>query len=300
MEIVCAGTINRDIVEFADGRRSESLGGLVYSIMALAVLSPGSGRIIPVVNAGKDIYNSVTDELGRFRQIDLEGLHKCDCPNNAVYLCLQEGRERDEHTDLHLPRIEYHQFEPYLDSGALMLNFASGFEMDFATARRIIDAFQGIVYMDIHSLTLGIDDNRHRIRRTIPEGLNWIDGVDFVQATEEEIRSFFREDERDLGIDVAGRRIADRCRKACFVTRGSRGVRVYTKEGMVEIEPEKIENVIDTTGCGDVFGAAFLISYLENGEVIKAAEFGNKAAALKCGMAGFGELGGLKNLPGAM
>ena len=294
MKIVCAGTINRDVVEFSDGRRLESLGGLMYSLAAISLLAPESARIIPVSNIGDDIYDSAMDELSKFKQIDLGELRRCDCPNNAVYLYLQEGRERDEHTDLNLPRIEYSQFEPHLDSDALMLNFTSGFELDFVTARRVIEAFKGIVYMDIHSLTLGIDDNRHRIRRKIPEGLRWIDGVDLVQATEDEVWSLFDDDGREGGLDRAGKMAADRCRKACLVTRGSRGVRVFTKGGIFDIEPEKINNIIDTTGCGDVFGAAFLIKYLESGDIRAAAKYGNYVAAKKCLFSGIDDLGMLK------
>jgi len=296
MKIVIGGTINRDMVEFSDGRRLESLGGLAYSLAAMSVLAPESARIIPVCNIGDDIYDYAMDELSKFKQIDRGGLRRCDCPNNAVYLYLQEGRERDEHTDLNLPPIEYSQFEPHLDSDALMLNFTSGFELDFVTTRRIIDAYKGIVYMDIHSLTLGIDENRHRVRRKIPGGLRWIEGVDFVQATEDELRSLTGGEGREGGLDRAGKMAADRCRKACLVTRGDRGVSVFTKGGVIAIEAVKIDEAADTTGCGDVFGAAFLVSYLETGDIIKSAKFGNAAASAKCGLCGVEELSGLKDL----
>lgn len=294
MNIVCSGTINRDIVEFADGGRLESTGGLMYSVLSLAVLSSKDYRIIPVSNAGADIWNKVISILGQYEQVDLQGLNKCSCPNNTVYLRLEEGKERDEHTDLHLPAIEYSQIEPYCGCEVMMLNFTSGFEMNYETVRRVIDNFNGLIYIDIHSLTLGIDENRHRIPRRIDEGLKWIEGAEFVQATEKEVWSFFMDSDRVKGVDWAGSRIAERCGQAFLMTRGRRGVSVFSKAGIFHIPGLKLGSIVDTTGCGDVFGAAFILEYLRSGSIMRAAENGNEAAAKKCLISGIEDIKLLK------
>jgi sugar/nucleoside kinase (ribokinase family) len=51
----------------------------------------------------------------------------------------------------------------------------------------------------------------------------------------------------------------------------------------------------DPTGCGDVFGAAFFLKYLESGSSQKAAEFANKVAAYHTTYAG---TDGLATAPG--
>ena len=43
---------------------------------------------------------------------------------------------------------------------------------------------------------------------------------------------------------------------------------------------------MDTVGCGDVFGAAFFIEYLKTKDLVKAAESGNRAAAMKSAFRG--------------
>ncbi len=50
--------------------------------------------------------------------------------------------------------------------------------------------------------------------------------------------------------------------------------------------------VVDTTGCGDVFHAAYLFGLLEGWPLAERLDFANAAAALKCR-----ELGGRAGIP---
>jgi sugar/nucleoside kinase (ribokinase family) len=84
--------------------------------------------------------------------------------------------------------------------------------------------------------------------------------------------------ERDLpGADAWAReRLADVPLVA--VTRGWEGVRLLTREGVVDV-PGLPRSEVDPTGAGDVFAAAFLVRYHETGEPAGAAAFANCAAS---------------------
>ena len=56
---------------------------------------------------------------------------------------------------------------------------------------------------------------------------------------------------------------------------------------------------VDKTGCGDVFGAAFLYQYLKSKDSFIAAEFANKTAALNATFKNIKELEGLRFKSGA-
>ncbi|MCL2577854.1 MAG: PfkB family carbohydrate kinase [Defluviitaleaceae bacterium] len=45
-------------------------------------------------------------------------------------------------------------------------------------------------------------------------------------------------------------------------------------------EAEKVDNVVDTTGCGDSYQGAFIVDYLINSDVLSAMKAGSKAAAV--------------------
>lgn len=296
MRIVVAGTINHDILSFSDGETVDTLGGLAYSILTLAELMPREWAIFPVANVGYDIYGALLDILRKYDNINLSGLREVHCPNNAVHLTLLPGEERDEYAELNLPPLEFHNFQGYLDCDALILNFTSGFDLDLSTAQSVKTACAGLVYIDIHSLTLGIDENKHRFRRKLNDWRDWIEGADFVQLTSDEAWSFHPDD--DFGPDAIheiGHAVADRIKQACLMTMGAEGVRVFTGDGASHyVKAEPVSETVDTTGCGDVFGAAFLVKYLEAAILLSSVDFATKTAAKKCRFIGIDDLGKLK------
>lgn len=88
------------------------------------------------------------------------------------------------------------------------------------------------------------------------------------QAPEEEIR------QSCLRIGEKGCRIA-------VATRGSRGSLIYDGNGFYEQVPRLVQ-AVDTLGAGDSFATAFLLSYLESGDLKTAMEAGAKFASETC------------------
>jgi len=296
MKITVVGTINRDIVRLANGNLMESLGGALYTILTLASLSPKQWEITPIANVGRDIFESVMSILRMHENVNTTGINRTDCDNNTVYLRLTPNGGRDEHTDLNLPPISFEQIEPHLDCQALMLNFTSGFDLKLETAVKILKKKPGIIYLDIHSLTLSIDQRKHRRPRKIPRWRRWITGADFVQLTTDEAWSLHKEDEfSEMESLKVGREIARIVNRACLMTRGAKGLTVYTPENEYQVNAEAIDEPVDPTGCGDVFGASFLLEYLKNRDILASAHRANRLAAVKCKFAGINAVAALIN-----
>ena len=297
MKITVVGTVNRDFLRFEDGKEVESLGGLLYSILTLAVTAPSDWNITPVSNVGEDIYESLMESLRNYPNINLEGLKKISSPNNAVHLRLSPGKEREEWTELRLPPIIFQQIAPHLNCDALMLNFTSGFELKLDTVRKTIDECPGLVYIDLHSLTLGIDERKNRLRRKIDRWREWIAKADFVQLTAEEAWSLSAEE--NLTVEEkyrVGMSIAKLVRQACLMTCGAEGVIIFTSGKFHTIKTEVIDNPVDTTGCGDVFGGSFLVNYLQTGDLLSSIEYGSRLAGAKCSFAGIENMNRLQEL----
>ena len=61
--------------------------------------------------------------------------------------------------------------------------------------------------------------------------------------------------------------------KVCSVKLGGRGALVYSRETeeCYHVPIYSNENVVDVTGCGDTFCGGFITSYIEDGDIFKAA-----------------------------
>ena len=82
--------------------------------------------------------------------------------------------------------------------------------------------------------------------------------ADIIFANEEEIKSLLGTSDLDESINI----IKDR-NKIFAITLGENGAMIINNEEVIKIEPQKIDNLVDTTGAGDLFAAGFLLKYIQ-------------------------------------
>ena len=80
--------------------------------------------------------------------------------------------------------------------------------------------------------------------------------------------------------------------KVAIVTLGAKGSIAYTGKDFIHQPAYKIENIVDTTGAGDVFHGAFASGLILNYDLKTNLQFASLVAALKCR-----ELGGQTAIP---
>lgn len=85
-----------------------------------------------------------------------------------------------------------------------------------------------------------------------------------------------------------------------MVTLGRRGALASLHEGnktkTKRFYSSESSEEVDTTGCGDVFSAGFIHSYLMSGDFFEAVQFANKVAGFKVGFSGVEGLSDLNPL----
>ena len=97
--------------------------------------------------------------------------------------------------------------------------------------------------------------------------------VDIIFANEHEIKSLYQLDLKTSinnikkNVDVGA------------ITLGSKGSIVFEKETEYHIDPIYVEQLVDTTGAGDLFASGFLFGFINKHSIEKCGYIGNKVAS---------------------
>ena len=84
------------------------------------------------------------------------------------------------------------------------------------------------------------------------------------------------------GEKEACRKLLEMGPELVVLKQGKRGSMIFSKDQKHEIQiPGYNADEIDPTGAGDSFGGAFVVAYLNEWDLLKAARFANAVGALK-------------------
>jgi sugar/nucleoside kinase (ribokinase family) len=206
------------------------------------------------------------------------------------------------------------------DLDALYLNFISGFELTLGTAQALRQGFGGPIYVDLHSLLLGMQHDGVRVPRPLQDAGAWLGCFDVVQLNEDEMRQL-SPDPLSLAVDAIGAGtslliVTLAAKGAAYVAApgfdgwadGRTGGRadgfalgrgpLPSKEPSVRpsaplrtaLIPAPAVDVLDPTGCGDVFGAAAAARLFAGDSVEAAIHHANAMAARSAAFRGAGGL----------
>lgn len=256
----------------------EEWGGIAYALASLDAELPPSWRIVPLIKVGQDLAPRAREFLASLRRLGPGA--RCvevPAPNNRVVLHYESAERRCERMSGGVPGWTWPELGPMVTGlDALYLNFISGFEMSLGTAQALRHGFGGLIYADLHSLLLGMGGDGVRVPQPLPEAASWFGCFDLIQVNEEEMNQ--------LGPDplsLAAAMLAAGVR-ALIVTMGERGAAYVTGDRPIRsalVPAVPVPELLDPTGCGDVFGGA-VFSHLLAGEPLEQAiRAGNRAAA---------------------
>lgn len=97
--------------------------------------------------------------------------------------------------------------------------------------------------------------------------------IDVLLANEAEVISLYEAD----GFDEAIGRLRGRC-EITAVTRGEKGSLILSASEVIEIEADRVERVVDTTGAGDLFAGGFLFGLSQGRDLAACGRIASIAA----------------------
>ena len=288
----------------AETEPAEEWGGITYALAALEVALPPDWCIVPLVKVGSDLasranefLNTLTRPAGAHRFIETPRL------NNRVTLRYSNLERCTEQLSGGVPAWTWAQLGPMVrDLDALYVNFISGFEMRLHAARQLRRGFRGPIFADLHSLFLGVDAEGMRFPEALSDVAGWFSCFDIIQMNADEMRLV-----GDNPVEVAARALGLGVR-LFIVTRGELGADYYSAGGYclesgspqtrqpsgpirtARIAAARVDEPLDPTGCGDVFGAATFSYLLRGDSVEKAISKANVLAAANLSFRGASHL----------
>jgi len=294
MKVLVLGHLCLDVIHPAQGAEIESYGGIYYSVATLASLLEPRDKVVPVFGVHRAEHRAILERLEHFPNVDLSGIFPFEEPTNRVHLYYKRDGNRIECSkDISAP-IAFDRIKRVLAVDAVLINMISGFDITLETMDNIRMAVRGDkipIHFDFHSLTLGLNDAHERRRRPVEEWRRWAFMVDTLQLNEEEIAGLPVEPMSER--QIAGHLLTLGV-KGVLVTRGERGVSVYRNDQKhvvrTDISGIPANGEGEPTGCGDVFGAAFILHYVRTSDLLASAEFANRAGAAKARMRGADQL----------
>jgi len=303
-KVTVIGHFARDVYHLMNSGKEEvveTLGGIFYSVAALSVLLASEDKIFPVFGIHEDEYDKIVEQLQRFGNVDPKGVYKTKEKTNEVHFFSNPSGGRTECSKHIASPIPFSRIKPLLDVDGILINMASGFDILLETLDNIRMNVRddGIpIHFDFHSLTLGVDDEQARFRRPLSDWRRWCFMLHSIQLSEPEAAGLTAErcDEATLINQLMPLMVS-----GLVITRGESGATLIRQEHKKlfrhDIPGIGVSAVVDTVGCGDVFGAAFFAEYLKSKDLVKAAEAGNKAASFKSTFRGPDGLESLRQPP---
>jgi sugar/nucleoside kinase (ribokinase family) len=275
-----------DVIHKADGTVYNEHGGISYSVTASCLLHDGI-ETIPVIGLGREDRPYFYDLFVQLNGLDLSAVYESSLPTRRVDLFYEDENKRWECSTQPIEPTPFERIEPFLAADGIHINLISGWDITLETLGRIRAAAPNChIHIDLHNIVMQHFPDGKRVRGPRLDYLDWCNYADTVQLNEDEANVIdpASHDHRELAKKILGTEAA-----AVVVSLAEKGLLLYEKtSGNIKEHffPPRQTAVIDPTGSGDVFGAAFLHSVLLGKNYVEAAAAGIEMAVHKLGVAG--------------
>ncbi len=299
INVAVLGPIPRDNITTYQGENFEKFGCAVYTAVCLSSLA-GPGSVIHTVSHVRKVdVAKVHELLLTFPYLDVSHVSSEADQGDIIDLTYIDQNHRDEKQTGFMNPILPEDIEDLMHCDAFVFVPITDFEVPLETLRYIKANSKGIVIFDAHGPTNGVSKHGDRFHKFWIDRDRWLPNIDLLKMNLEEAQCSWFEGEYSQGeIGDVGEltmdklpKFANHCLdlgvKALYVTLDQHGCAVYFKNASGRMREHLVkrvlvENVIDTTGCGDSFAGGLAFGFLATGDYVKACQYGNCAGAQRC------------------
>ena len=261
MKLLVVGHSVLDFIKYA-GTQNISAGGIFYTISVLNRLKSNNDEIFLCTQFDDETYNYFKPEFEKVSNKFLQKVEKIP----RVHLNLQKDKERHEAYENITNNLAY-DISELMSFDGILINMITGFDITLDQLLQIRNDYSGLIFIDIHTLSRGLNEDYKREFRLIPDFQSWAKCLDIIQVNQNELYTLSH---KKIEMEIVQELFSFGVKILC-VTKGDLGARVYYKNqdeiASYFVSARKIINP-NIIGCGDVFGASFFYSYIRNKNVI--------------------------------
>lgn len=296
--IAILGPIPRDHIVTHNGELIQKWGCVTHPVIALSVLAGNKVEVVPVSHLRTVDLDNVKEVFEGYKGLNLKHLTTKNDQGDIISLRFLDMNNRLERQTGFMDPIVPADMKGLLDCKAFVFIPISDYEISLDTLKFLKKRSKGTIIFDAHGPTTACLINGERQRKFWIDRDLWLPYIDVLKMNLEEAHaSWFKKEyeSQDFGLNEEPNRdelrtfavhCLDKGVKCVYITVDSRGCLVYFREkGKLREEMVaaiKVENVVDTTGCGDSFagGIGYGLTQKPN-DYIGAAKFGNALGALR-------------------
>jgi len=300
-KIAVVGPIPHDTIITYRDETITKFGCVSHPTMALAKLLKDKGEVIPIAHVHKKDHNAINAIFKDDPNINTNGISSQKDQGTIIELKFIDQNNRLETQMANMSPIVPEDVEPFLDADCFVFVPITDFEIELNTLKYIKENSNAKIIFDAHGPTTFVTDNGKRLRKFWKDKKEWFKYIDVLKMNLEESictwfdnnyenEDFYNEDSTEH-LDEFAEFVLNNGVEYLYVTLDSRGCAIYSKKND-EINKEfvksvAVQNVIDTTGCGDSFAGGLAFGFTLFNDPIKAAHYANTLGALRTQGKGF-------------
>jgi len=296
--IAVLGPIPRDHIVTHQGDLIQKWGCVTHPVIALSVLAGDKIEIVPVAHMRSVDLDNVREVFRGYRGLNLKYISTENDQGDIISLRFLDMNNRVERQTGFMDPITSKDVKNLLDCKVFVFIPISDYEISIEALMFLKRKSKGLIVFDAHGPTTACLINGERQRKFWIDRDQWLPYIDILKMNLEEAQaSWFKKEYESQDFATSEemnrkelRAFAEHCLgkgvKCVYITVDSRGVLVYFKErGKIREEMVtaiKVNQVIDTTGCGDSFAGGVGFGLLQKPrDYIGAARYGNALGALR-------------------
>jgi sugar/nucleoside kinase (ribokinase family) len=295
--IAVVGPIPRDHIVTHQGDLIQKWGCVTHPVIALSALAGKEIEIIPVSHLRNVDMDNVREVLKGYPGINMDYITSHNDQGDVISLRFVDVNNRLERQTGFMDPILPDDVKDLLDVDVFVFIPISDYEISLDTLKYLKKkSKKSIIIFDAHGPTTACLFNGERMRKFWVDRDQWLPYIDVLKMNIEEAQAswFKKEYERqDFGeeMDLQEMRLfathcLDKGVKCLAITMDSRGCMVFYKDKKKVIETlvpaVKVNNVVDTTGCGDSFAGGIGFGLLQDPkDYVSAMRYGNTLGALR-------------------